>query len=125
MERVLQLEVLEDGLDAEQLATLTDYLRAELLELDVDGVSRPEIGEAPPGTRGAGIAATGALLVTLGQSVDAVQSVLATIGNWLSRGAGSQRSVKVTIDGDTVELSKATAAEQETLIALFVSKHAG
>jgi hypothetical protein len=125
MDRVLHLEVLEEGLDAEQLATLANYLRAELLELDVDGVSQPEIGAAPPGTRGIGIAAVGALLVTLGQSVDAVQAVLATIGNWLSRGAGSPRSVKVTIDGDTVELSNATGAEQEALIALFASKHAG
>jgi hypothetical protein len=125
MERVVHLEVLEDGTDAEQLAALVDYLRAELLELDIDDVTRPEAGAAPPGTKGASLVAAGTLVVTLGKSADALRSVLGTVGNWLSRGLGAPRTVKVSIDGDTLELSKVTAAEQAELIALYVRKHGG
>jgi hypothetical protein len=125
MGRVLYLEVIEDDADAEQVAALVSYLRTELLEADVEGVARPENDEVPPSARGTGIAEAGTLLVTLGQSADAMRSVLTTIRNWLSRGAGAPRGVKVIIDGDTLELSKATAAQQEALIALFASKHGG
>lgn len=125
MDQVLHLEIFEDDTDAEQLAALVSYLRAELLELDVDDVAQPQTGEVPPGARGTDFAEAGALLVTLGQSVDALRSVLTTVRNWLFRSAGAPRGVKVSIDGDTLELSQATAAEQEALIALFVSKHGG
>lgn len=125
MNRELRLEVLEEDTDAEQMAALVSYLRAELLEADVDDVVQPQASEAPPGTRATGIAAAGTLLVTLGQSADALRSVLATIGSWLSRGAGAPRGVKVSIDGDTLELTKATPAQQESLIALFASRHGG
>jgi hypothetical protein len=124
MDGDLLLQVSEEGADAERLATLASYLRTELLQLDVDDVVALRSGEVPPGARAFGAAAVGALLVALGQSADGLRSLLSVIGDWLRRGDGTSRSVRLELDGDTLELSAASPADQERLIELFVSKHA-
>ena len=45
MDGELHLQISEEGADAEQLAVLTGYLRAELLQLDVEDVTAPQTGE--------------------------------------------------------------------------------
>lgn len=124
MGRELLLQVSEEGAEAERLGLIISYLRQELLQLDVESVATPVI-EAPQGTRASGIAAIGSLIVALGQSSEGLRSVVSTIRNWLSRGDKVQRSVKLEIDGDVLELSQASTADQELLIRLFVSRHAG
>jgi hypothetical protein len=121
----LRLFLDEDGADAERVDQLTDYLRRELGQLDVDGVRRLTSGEAPPGSRGLEIMAVGGLLVTLGRGAQSLASVLTTIRGWLARSPGPVRTVRVELGGDVLELSQATAAEQQRLIELFVSRHAG
>jgi hypothetical protein len=120
----LHLQISEEGADAEWLAVLTGYLRAELLQLDVEGVATPQTGEAPPGARVVGVAAVGTLLVALSQSAQSLAPVVSAIRNWLRRGEGTHRIVRLELDGDTLELSQASAADQERLIELFVSRHA-
>ncbi len=120
----LRLQLSEEGADAERLAVLTGYLRAELLRLDVEDVTAPQAGEAPPGARVVGVAAVGALLVALGQSAEGLRSVVSAIGDWLRRGGGTRRTVRLELDGDALVLSQASAADQERLIELFVSRHA-
>ena len=124
MDSELRLQISEEGADAERLAALTGYLRAELLQLDVEDVTAPQAGAAPPGARVVGVAAVGALLVALGQSADGLRSVVSAIGAWLRRGEGTPRTVRLELDGDALELSQASAADQERLIELFVSRHA-
>lgn len=124
MDLELRLRISEDGADAERLAALTGYLRAELLQLDVEDVTAPQAGEAPPGARVVGVAAVGALLVALGQSADGLRAVVSAIRDWLRRGEGTRRTVRLELDGDALELSQASAADQERLIELFVSRHA-
>jgi hypothetical protein len=75
--------------DAERLAVLTGYLRAELLRLDVEDVTALPAGEPPPGARVFGAAAVGALLVAVGQSVEGLRSVVSVIMDWLRRGEGT------------------------------------
>lgn len=120
----LRLQISEEGADAERLATLTSYLRTELLQLGVENVVAMQAGEVPPGARAFGAAAVGALLVALGQSADGLRSVLSVIGDWLRRGDRTQRSVRLELAGDALELSQASRADQERLIELFVSRHA-
>jgi len=120
----LHLQICEEGADAERLAVLAGYLRAELLQLNVEDVSTPQAGEAPPGARVVGAAAIGALLVTLGQSAEGLRSVVSVIGEWLRRGQGTRRTVRLELDGDALELGQASAADQARLIELFVSRHA-
>jgi hypothetical protein len=123
VDRQLNLVFVEEGASAERLDALTGYLRRELLQLDVDDVRRASAGQAPPGTRAIDVDALGALVVTLGRSANALKDVVAAIRRWLSRSDGVRRTVKIEIDGDRLELSELSAAEQDRLIALFVDRH--
>lgn len=125
MDRELRLQLAEEGADAERLAALTGYLRGELLQLDVENVTALQAGEPPPGSRVFGVATVGALLIGLGQSANGLSSVVSAIRDWLRRGDGTRRTVRLELDGDTLELSEASAADQAQLIALFVSRHQG
>lgn len=123
MAQQLNLHLDEDGASAERLDALTGYLRQELLELDVDDVRRAPGGTAPPGTRAVDIVALSGLVVTLGSTAAGLKDVVGAVRRWLSRGDGVRRTVKLEIDGDTLELSEVSAAEQDRLITLFVSRH--
>ena len=124
MDSELRLQLSEEGADAERLSILTGYLRTDLLRLDVDDVTAPRTGQAPPGARAFDVSTVGALLVSLSQSVDSLQSVVSAISDWLRRGQGTPRKVRLELGGDTLELSQASPADQERLIELFVSRHA-
>jgi hypothetical protein len=121
----LQLRVAEDGADAERLASLVGFLRQDLLQLDVEDVTALRDGEPPPGARVFDVVAVGGLLVKLGRSVEGLRAVVSAVGKWLGRGEGAPRTVRLEIAGDVLELSAATAADQQRLIELFVSRHAG
>jgi hypothetical protein len=124
MDGELRLHLSEEGADAERLAVLTGYLRAELLQLvDVEEVSALPGGEPPPGARVFGVASVGALLIALGQSVEGLRLVVSVIRDWLRRPEGTGRAVRLELDGDALELSQASAADQERLIELFIRRH--
>ncbi len=125
MDGELRLFLEEDGADAERIDQLTGHLRREIGQLEVDGVRGLPAGEAPPGTRGLEIMAVGGLLVTLGKSAQSLASVITTIRGWLARSPGPVRTVRLELGGDVLELSQASAAEQQRLIELFVARHAG
>jgi len=125
MDRELRVEISEAGADAERVATLTGYLRAELLQLDIENVKTPRAGEAPPGARAVDPATIGALLVALGESAKGLLTVVSVVKDWLRRGEGTSRTVRLELDGDSLELRRASAADQERLIEMFVSRHAG
>jgi hypothetical protein len=121
----IRLQLAEEGADAERLDTLTGYVRADLLQLDVEDVSRTRAGDPPPGARAVDIVALGGLVVSLGPTATALGAVVASIRRWLSGDDGVRRTVKIEIDGDTLELSEASVAEQDRLVALFIRRHAG
>jgi hypothetical protein len=123
MGRQLNVHLSEDGANPERIDALTGYLRQELLQLDVDDVRRGPGGEAPAGTRAIDMVALGGLVVTLGRSAAGLKDVVTAIRRWLSRGDGVRRTVKIEIEGDTLELSEVSVAEQDRLITLFVSRH--
>ena len=122
----LRLRIFEDDADSARLAELTRYLRADLLQLDGDDDVTALPGVVPPpGSRASGSAEISGLLVMLGQSADALRSVVAAVTAWAGRGGGTRRTVRLELDGDALELSQASAADQERLISLFVSRHSG
>lgn len=123
IDRGLRLQISEEGANDDRLARLTGYLRQELLQLDVDNVTVPRDGEAPPGARASSVTAAGALVVALGQSAEGLRSVVSVIKDWLRRGGGAGRTVRMEIDGDVLQLSRASKADQERLIDLFVGRH--
>ena len=106
--------------DAEQVAEATLGLRRELLDLDVDAVELPRGGEPPPGTRAVELAALGALVVTFAQS-GMLTPVVAAIQGWLGR--SQQRSVKLELDGDVLELTGVSSRDQQRLVNEWLRRH--
>lgn len=65
----------------------------------------------------------GELVVKFGpNAAAALGAVVSAIRRWLGR--GGRRTVRLEIDGDVLELSEATAEDQDRLVAFFVSRHA-
>ena len=107
----------------EELARLADRLRAELLDLDVHAVQHASAGAAPEGAKGLpNVAAAGGLVVRF-VGRDVLEAVIGRIRSWLSR----QRchAIKITLDGDSLELANPSSAEQEQLVSQWISRHAG
>jgi hypothetical protein len=123
LEGNLRVQISEEGAAPERVAALAGYLRAELLQLAVEDVTAIATAEPPPGARGSEISVVGGLLVTIGQAADSLRSVVLAIMDWLKRGEETGRVVRLELDGDKLELSQASAADQERLIELFVSRH--
>lgn len=110
------------GYDAEERAELTQRLRAELLELDVDAVSLATDGDAPDGAKGIGLLAVGGLVVQFALKAPVLRSVVDTTVAWLGR--QQARSVKLTLDGDTLEVTGISSEQQTQLIEQWVARHA-
>jgi hypothetical protein len=108
--------------DPEDRERLGRQLRDELRELDVDEVATVESAPAPPGAKSGAAASVTEWLVTLSGGGGVFVTVLGTIKAWLGGRAGTHK-VTVTIDGDTLELSSATAAERAELLETFVRRH--
>ena len=64
------------------------------------------------------------LSVSLAPGLQVLGSVVAVVRDWLRR-SGSGRTVKITIDGDTIELTGASDEVQQQLVDAWVRKHAG
>lgn len=105
--------------DAEDLDSLRGELNEELALLDVDAVERVGGGKPPPGARALEAAVVGQLLVKAGPG--AVSEIVRTVRGWLRRSGA--RSVELSIDGDTIKLSRISEKEQDRLLEVFVARH--
>jgi hypothetical protein len=124
VDRLLQVAIEVDagpGADAEELDALTAQLQCELQELDLDAVERVRQGQAPPGARAIDVLALGTLLVTIAKPV-VLSSAVEVVRSWLS---GRQRSVKLEIDGDVLEVTGLSTADQRVLISAWLARNAG
>ena len=115
------LDVLEDGADDERLDTVTRHLREELGHLDVGEVVPARGGTAPAGSKGFDVVAVGGLLLAVANST-ALRAVVMTVRGWLGRSPQPDRKVRLEVDGDVLELSGASSAEQDRLVELFVAR---
>ena len=105
----------------EELDALTAALRRELLQLDVDGVDRPSGGPAPDGARGVDLAAFGQLFVELGSAAPVLGHVVEVIRAWASRSPNC--TAKLTLDGDTLEITGLSEHEQQVVIRDWMARH--
>lgn len=122
-------EVLVELYDAgdatpEETEGTTQGLRSELLDLDeVSEVRRASAGPPPPGTRAVDVAALGALVVAVEPTITALSRVVSVVRDWLSHRGGSDQkgqSVRITVNGQSIELAAATAAQQQALVDQFL-----
>lgn len=109
--------------DTEELAQLTNRLRDELLSLDVDTIHLASGGDAPDSSKGIDLLAAGGLVVRFALRQELLQSVIDGIRSWLAR--QHARSIKLTLDGDSLELTGVSSAQQDRLVELWVMRHGG
>ncbi len=117
----LKIELAVDDADAAELDRLTGNLRRELLQLDVDDVARLREGPPPEGARAVELVALASLLVSVGKIAGALSSVVKAVQGWV--GHRTDRKIRLEIDGDVLELSGATADQQQQLIDNWLAKH--
>ncbi|WP_328400439.1 effector-associated constant component EACC1 [Nocardia sp. NBC_00403] len=108
--------------DTDQVDRLARQLRAELSELDVDSVALVRDGLVPYAAKSADPVTIGALVVALSASGGVFTALIETLRDWLNRQAAT-RKISVTIDGDTIELERATADQRGALIEAFLVRH--
>ena len=111
----------EAGADPEETERLGRQLRAALWELDVEDVSAVPDGAVPEGAKGDAVSVA-QWLVTLSATGGVFATVVATVKDWLNRRSGAHK-ITLTIDGDSLELERATPAERAELIDTFVRRH--
>jgi hypothetical protein len=107
--------------DAEELDALTVQLQCELQELDLEAVERVRQGQAPPGARAIDVLALGTLLLTVARPV-MLSSAVEVVRSWLT--GRSQRSVKLEIDGDVLEVTGVSTDDQRALISAWLARNA-
>ena len=117
----ISLEIDED-ISALEYEELTEAVRRELLQLDVESVSRIPAGPVPDGARGLDLSALGALIVSVGQSAPVLGQVVEVIRAWAAR--SPKRSAKLTIGDDTLELSGLSERDQRLVIRDWMARHA-
>jgi hypothetical protein len=115
---------LESGsqLDPEEYERVTRQLRAELKDLDVESVRLVTTETAPVGAKGDPVT-TGTLIVALSASGGVFTTLIAVLRDWLRRHSGNHR-IRVTIDGDSIELDGASEEWKGQLVDAFVRRHA-
>jgi hypothetical protein len=117
----VELEAGPDS-DAEEWPELTSRLREELLDLDVEAVQTPTAEGSLEGSKGAGLLEIGSLVVQFVRHSDVLTSIVNVLKSW--KGRRLVRSVKLTLDGDSLEIAGVSSAEQERLVELWIARHA-
>ncbi|WP_406131348.1 hypothetical protein [Streptomyces sp. NBC_00989] len=111
-------------LDPEAGERLARQLRAEIAELDVDSIRPGPGGPVPDGAKGTDPVTLGAMVVALSASGGVFTALIETLRDWLGR-SSAQHRVSLTIDGDTIELERVSAAERRDLIDAYIRRHTG
>lgn len=112
----------DEEVSPREMEELTAAMRRELLLLDVQSVDRVSGGPAPEGAKGIELAAIGALIVNLGQATPVLGQVVEAIRAWTAR--SPNRTVKLTLDGDTLEVGGISESQQHDVIRDWMARHA-
>jgi hypothetical protein len=108
--------------DHEETERFVTRLRAELRGLDIDALRMVSDDVPPDGAKAVDPVTVGAVVLALSASGGVLVSLVETLRDWLGRQSARHR-VSVTIDGDTIELERASADERRELIDAFVRRH--
>lgn len=114
---ILQVQGGPDDRDAE-VAKLTQRLRDQLLDLDVESVDPVTDTTESVGAKGLE-ALIGWLAVRFGK--EGLRTVVAAVANWATR---TGHNVEIVYGGDVLKVSGVTSAQQERLINDFLARHA-
>jgi hypothetical protein len=115
----LVLRVNDTDADDQQRDELARRLRDELKALNAT-VEEVKAGEAPRNAKSVEVAAIGALMLTLSQS-PVLAAIINAVSSWL--GQRRQRTVRLELDGDVLELSGQPSLEQRRAIDAWLRRH--
>ena len=110
----------EPETDSEDLERLTRQLREELSELDVQTVLMIG-GPVPVNTKAGDIITWGTLLLTLAASGGVITTLINVLQAWLTR--HDRRCVTLEINGDKLQVTGISSAEQQQLIDAWLNRH--
>ena len=118
---VLRVQVLPGDADLDQLNELTSLLRQELLELDVAAVEPMAQEAAPEDAKGALAALGGWLAVHFGATglKAGLKAVVNVVASWAGR---TGKTVELTIGGDTLKVTGASAEMQARIVEEFFAR---
>ncbi|WP_170225496.1 hypothetical protein [Pseudonocardia cypriaca] len=117
----MSVDFIEDVDDVEA-DELTDNLRAELLNLDVDYIVRPRRSEsAPAGAKSADLMTVGLLTASVAQPV--IAALLLTARTWLKNRPA--KTIRIKIGDDEIEIDQASRADRMSALRIFADKHGG
>jgi hypothetical protein len=102
-------------------AELSYDLRDELMQLDVDDVRFEDEGAPPALAKSGGVLPAGRLAVTVAKSAKSLASAITAVAAWVAR-VGA-RSVRIEMDGDVLEVTGVSSADQHALIEAWIERH--
>jgi hypothetical protein len=118
----LQLTIQDPLGDVEELDRATLALRQRLLnDTNVSSVRQASDAVTPEGAKSGQTIAIASLIVMLSENLDTLATVVDVIRAWISRDAN--RSAKLTLDGDSIEVTGTSSAAQIQLIEAFIDRH--
>jgi hypothetical protein len=117
----VEITPLEDS-DEREVADLGGRLRADLRQTPATRIEAVSAGSAPPGAKGLELLALGHFVVEIARSVPALRDVIAVLRDYVVR--QPVRSVKISLDGDVLEVTAASGEEQRRLIDAWIAQHA-
>lgn len=120
-DEVLRVQVLRGDDDPEHLDELTSLLREELLELDVAAVEPLAQEATPEDAKGALAALGGWLAVHFGAAGlrAGLKAVVNVVASWAGR---TGKTVELTIGGNTLKLTGASAEVQARIVDEFFAR---
>lgn len=116
---MLEIRIVDAGLDLEALDGLSRELRSELLNLDVDEVSQPPARQTPLGARGGEIAVTGLLLVQAAIESGLIAKIIEVVSSWRDRRDVAE--VEIVIGSDRLTLRRSGREERQEIVRHFIA----
>lgn len=115
-----RIELIEPA-DDEERDRQTRRVRRELSDAGIPSSLVDSTTPPPEGARGLGADEIGQLLATIPPSLIALRGLISCLRSWVS--SGSRRRVVLEMDGDRLEVTNATAPEQDKLIDAWIGRH--
>ena len=110
----------EDEVDPEYLAKLTEQLRNDLLEIDVEDVALPSAEKSPEGSKGDAVT-WGQLVIALAASGGVFTTMITLLQSWVTR--HERHTLTLEMDGDKLEIAGISSKEQKRLIDEWLNRH--
>lgn len=116
----VRISVRDPSADPTEVERLTQLLRGQLLDLDVEDV-QPEVKEgAPAGAKAIELVQLGTLLVTLAKSSGLLSQVVELVRSWISR--HGELAVCLEVGDAKLTVTGASAEERRQLIDAWITR---